>query len=93
MGRHTTSASSCGLGSCCCILILAGIGGGLAWYFTKGGGNAQSTLGGILDFIPSLNDFQMEEPFEGETPDEVPRWENTGSGIQLEIIDALDNRW
>ena len=91
MGRNN-SASSCGLGSCFCLIVLAGIGGGLAWYFTKGGGNVQS-ISDILDFIPTLNDFQQEEPFEGETPDEVPRWENFGNGIQLEIIDALDNRW
>jgi hypothetical protein len=90
MGRsNNTSGSSCGLGSCLCVIILAGIGGGLAWYFTKGGGTVQD----MFDYIPTLSDFQKEEPFQGETPDEVPRWENAGNGIQLEIIDALDNRW
>ena len=86
----------CGIGSCVCLLILAGIGGGLAYYFTKGGGdiNAVAQAGkDALDFIPTLADFQKEAPFKEESPNEVPRWPHEGYGLSLEIVNALEDLW
>jgi hypothetical protein len=88
MGRNN---SSCG--SCLCLILVAGIAGGLTWYFLRGGGEVPQSINDVLDFIPTLADWQSEEPFQGESPDEVPRWENNGNGIELEIVNALDDRW
>ena len=88
--------NGCGLGSCFCLLILAGIGGALAWYFTKGGGDlnsAEQAVKDALDFIPTLADFEKEAPFTEQTPNEVPRWPHDGYGLSLEIVNALEDLW
>ncbi|GKY96284.1 hypothetical protein MPSEU_000587900 [Mayamaea pseudoterrestris] len=86
--------NSCGLGSCLCFFILAGVAATLAWYFTKGHGQLPPKLQNALNYIPTLGDFENEAPFVEETPNEVPRWPHSGYGLSMEIVNALeDDLW
>ena len=46
-------------------------------------------------FIPSLEDFFMEDPYNATTPEDANRWKGTRGtgGLQLEMVNALDAEW
>lgn len=73
---------------CLCVLIVLGLGAGLGYYFLK---PEDFDLADIE--WPTLEDFLNEEPFNATGPDDGPRWENDGNGLQLEILNALDSEW
>ena len=46
--------------------------------------------------VPSEKDqlnFEGEDPFSGIDPFEIPAWRNQGSGLSLQILNALDDIW
>jgi hypothetical protein len=81
------------LSTCFCLLVLAGIGGGLAWYFTKGGGEVPQSLGDLKNMLPDLSDFHKEQPFDGSTPEEVPSWAHEPGMLNLDVVSAVDDTW
>jgi len=97
--RVTTQPKrSCGF--CTCLLIFAvvvGAGVFLAVYLT----DAESPSDLIPenfhpgDFIPTLDEFMKEDPFNATTPEEANRWSgSTGTGgLELEIVNALEEKW
>jgi len=47
----------------------------------------------LRDKIPELRIFQREDPFHMTDPDDANRWTNDGSGLELEVVNALDSQW
>ena len=47
------------------------------------------------DFIPSLDEFFAEDPFNATTPEDANRWKGTNGrgGLTLELVNALDAEW
>ena len=88
-------------GSCCATLvtlaILIGLGIFLAVYLT----DAESPSDLLPedfhpgDFIPSLDEFFMEDPFNATTPEEANRWQGTRGtgGLTLELVNSLEEEW
>jgi predicted nucleic acid-binding Zn-ribbon protein len=66
------------------LVILAAVVG-LAFAFS--GGNGLPSLPGG-DPIYNNND-----PFQGKNPKDVNKWNNRGSGLTLDVLNALDDRW
>jgi len=92
------SRQSSGGGLCYCILgflVLVGVGIFLAVYLT----GAESPLDLLPDdfnpedFIPTLEDFFKEDPFNATGPHDAPRWNDEGQGLELEVVNALDSDW
>jgi hypothetical protein len=67
------------------VIILAAVVG-LAFAFS--GGNGLPSLPGGAPPV-----FENGDPFQGVTPDKANRWNSKGSGLSLEILNALDDRW
>jgi hypothetical protein len=66
------------------IAVICAAIAGLAYAFTGGGTRMPS--------IPKPPSFQEEDPFFGGAAEKT-RWSNQGSGLELEILNALDERW
>lgn len=47
----------------------------------------------LRDNIPDVLDFHNEDPFQMTDPGDANRWENDGSGLDLELVNALDSQW
>ena len=47
------------------------------------------------DYIPTLEEFFHEDPYNATTPEEANRWDHTNgrSGLQLQIVNALEDSW
>jgi hypothetical protein len=72
---------------CGCLIPLAVIGGiaaGLYYLFSDGGN---------IPGFPNFADFAREDPFNQTTPDQADRWRNNGSGLSLEVVNALEDKW
>lgn len=71
---------------CCCIYFLAVAGIGMAViYFV--------VLGGDSDKIPEFSGFFDVDPFEPTSPENATRWSNSGNGLDIEVVNALDTQW
>jgi hypothetical protein len=69
------------------IAVIGGIAAGMYYLFADGGAQ-------IPGFIPdNWADFAREDPFNQTSPDEADRWRNNGSGLSLEVVNALDDKW
>jgi len=90
-------------GACFCFLVLAGLAIGLAYYFTEGftgqpslqdiGNDIQDGINDLGNIWPSLDHYFEEDPFNATTPEEADRWENDGNGLELKILNAMDESW
>ena len=99
---------SSGGGCCSCLAslfscaILIGLGIFLAVYMT----GAESPADLIPedfdinnidpnDFIPNLDEFFMEDPYNATTPEDANRWKGTRGqgGMTLEMVNALEPEW
>ena len=67
------------------VIILAALVG-LAFAFS--GGNGLPSLPGGAPPV-----FENGDPFQGVTPEKANRWNSRGSGLSLEILNALDDSW
>jgi len=47
----------------------------------------------LRDQIPDLRIFQKEDPFHQTDPGDANRWMNDGSGLDMELVNALDSQW
>lgn len=47
----------------------------------------------LRDKIAEIRIFQKEDPFNMVNPEDANRWENDGSGLELEMVNALDQQW
>jgi len=47
----------------------------------------------LRDQIPDVLNFHNEDPFLMTDPDDANRWDNDGSGLDLELLNALDSFW
>jgi hypothetical protein len=72
---------------CGCLIPLVVIGGIAAGLYYLFGNN------GIPGFPNNWSDFSQEDPFNQTTPDLADRWRNNGSGLSLEVLNALDDKW
>ena len=77
------------------ILALAGLGIFLAMYFTGAESPADLLPEGFNpeDFWPTFEDFFQEDPYNATTPEDSPRWRNRRQGLQLQLVNALDEDW
>lgn len=48
---------------------------------------------GLRDFLPDIEIFDKEDPFNGANPDDANHWSNDGNGLELTLINALDAEW
>jgi hypothetical protein len=67
------------------LAVIGGIAVGLIYLF--------SDEGGLPDFFPDFEDFAQEDPFNQTGPEGADRWRNNGSGLRLEVVNALDDDW
>mmetsp|Transcript_14870 Transcript_14870/g.30347 ORF Transcript_14870/g.30347 Transcript_14870/m.30347 type:complete len:345 (+) Transcript_14870:43-1077(+) len=96
--RVIQQKSSCG---CCTCLITAaivvGVGIFLAVYLTDAESPSDLVPENFHpgDFIPTLEEFIFEDPFNATTPEEANRWAGTTGtgGLKLEIVNALEEKW
>jgi hypothetical protein len=66
------------------LVVVGGIAAGLIYPFTSKGG---------LPFFSDMEEFAQEDPFNQTGPEEANRWRNNGSGLRLEVVNALDDEW
>jgi hypothetical protein len=74
---------------CSCLIPLAIIAGaivGVLFYF----GIDKDDFTG---WVPSPEDFYNEDPFDQVNPEDADRWRGNGQGLQMEILNALDDYW
>ncbi|KAL7569443.1 hypothetical protein ACA910_009627 [Epithemia clementina (nom. ined.)] len=72
-------------GFCCGFLVVVGVI--LVVVFVV-------VLGGDPNNIPaSWNEIFDTDPFEGVPPEEAIRWGTSGSGLSIQVVNALDERW
>jgi hypothetical protein len=64
-------------------LVIAGVAAALIYFFT----------GQSSNFIPDWDDFAQEDPFDATAPEDADRWPSNGNGLQLNVINSLDERW
>jgi hypothetical protein len=64
------------------IAVAVGI---LIYYFTGSKG--------LPNFIPGPEQFRGEDPFNNANPDDANVWRNKGKGLELTVINALDESW
>lgn len=98
MGASNSNGGGLRCGFCRCLigfLALTGIGIFLAIHLTDANTPADLIPNNFKpsDFIPNWEDFFHEDPFNATGPDDAPRWRNSGNGLNLEIVNALDERW
>lgn len=94
--QQKSGCCSC-IGTLLTLAVLVGLGVFLAVYLT----DAESPQDlvpenfGPGDFIPSLDEFFQEDPFNATTPEEANRWKGTtdSGGLKLEIVNALDQEY
>jgi hypothetical protein len=80
-------ASSC---LCCiCFLLILGIVSLLIVYFVGGKDDIDDLKDKFQDNLEDL--FRQEDPFAGLN--DTQKWPNSGSGLQLTILNALDSEW
>jgi len=48
---------------------------------------------GLPNGMPSPEQFADEDPFAQKSPNEVSRWRNKGKGLELQLLNALDEKW
>lgn len=76
-------------------LILAGVGVFLGLHFTDT--SPEEALDMAKDFVEGIDwkweDYFHEDPFNATGPEDAPRWKNSGGGLTLELVNALDSRW
>ena len=73
-------------GSLITIALVVGAVVGIVYYFVILGGD-----------VPSINltpeDFANEDPFDEMNPEDANSWANSGNGISLTVINALETKW
>ena len=47
----------------------------------------------LRDYLPDIELFHKEDPFSNVNPSDANRWPNDGSGLDLQLINALDTMW
>ena len=47
----------------------------------------------LTDYLPDIELFHREDPFSNINPADANRWPNDGSGLELQLINALDTIW
>ena len=47
----------------------------------------------LRDQIPEVLQFHEEDPFNQVQPGDANRWDSDGSGLDLEVVNALDSQW
>ena len=47
----------------------------------------------LRDYLPDIELFHKEDPFSNVNPEDANRWPNDGSGLDLQLINALDSVW
>ena len=94
-------------GSCCATLltcaVLIGLAIFLAVYLNPNADSPKDLLPEGWDpsnfhpgdFIPDLEDFGLEDPYNASTPEDANRWVGTNGrgGLTLELVNALDSDW
>jgi hypothetical protein len=54
-------------------------------------GNASKiTPNSLSNIVPSFNNEDVTDPFSGT---DIPKWKNDGNGLELELLNALDDTW
>eukprot|EP00522_Entomoneis_paludosa_P012365 CAMPEP_0172455410 /NCGR_PEP_ID=MMETSP1065-20121228/12049_1 /TAXON_ID=265537 /ORGANISM="Amphiprora paludosa, Strain CCMP125" /LENGTH=639 /DNA_ID=CAMNT_0013207871 /DNA_START=388 /DNA_END=2307 /DNA_ORIENTATION=+ len=73
-------------GSLVTVAVLVGAVVALVYYFVILGGS-----------VPSINltpeDFAEEDPFDAIGPEDAKRWRNSGNGVELTVLNALETKW
>jgi hypothetical protein len=72
------------------IILILGLAGGLTYYFLTKNKVIPNELN--IDW-PTLEDFHREAPWNATDPSGAQRWENSGQGLSLTILNALDSSW
>lgn len=47
----------------------------------------------LSDYLPDIELFHKEDPFSSAKQSDANRWPNDGSGLDLQLINALDTVW
>lgn len=83
--RPSTASSSSSW--CCCLFFVVAIAGIVVAvvYFV--------VLQGESSNLPELYDIWDVDPFEPASPENSTRWENSGNGLTIEVVNALDTQW
>ena len=86
----------CGCFGCLLCLVVIGVGIFLGVYLTDAESPSDLLPFDPREFIPDWQDFFEEDPFNdynASDPNDLPRWDNNGGGLQLEIVNALESQW
>jgi len=90
--RHRASSQKRGCSCirfCCYLIPLAAIGASLAailYYFVF-------SSEGLPQWAQTPEDFANEDPFRQQDPASTSRWRNRGTGIELNVLNALTEEW
>lgn len=85
MPRDTKQRTKIAGSFCCTLIVVSGIILAVLFF---------AVLQGDPDNIPaSWSEIFDTDPFEAKPPEESIRWGNSGSGLNIQVVNTLDDHW